>query len=319
MVQKDPLLEKAMALMNERLVGVEESLISDFESPENPILFVVGAQRSGTTVLTQALVSLYKISYPSNLIARFWLAPYLGALLGKSLSVNDEKMSFSSNFGATSGIGGPHEFSYFWRHWFPGSANNAKPCSLTTANARLLKKHFAAWQAVNNEPLLFKNLLEVLPNINNLSTLFPSAVFLNIYRDDVFVVQSTYESRKNYSGNHSNWFGIKPSNFEEIMKQEDPLLQSTEQVFYLKKDIQDSLSALPDERYLNISYEEFVSAPEKTINAIENKASIRRWRRNDRSVEDLNLRLGNVLRLTSDQISAIEDHMGKLRENRKHE
>ena len=313
--KKDPDLEKAIALMNESLIGPEELLIDDFKSPELPILFVIGAQRSGTTVLTQSLAGLYNISYPSNLIARFWRAPYLGALLSQSLKVNAEKMLFNSKFGATDGISGPHEFSYFWRHWFPGSAINAAECIISKKKQTILNKHFAAWQSVNNEPLLFKNLLEVIPNIQNLSSIFPTAVFLNIIRDDFFVIQSTYESRKNYSGNYESWFGIKPKNYKKIMQIDDPLIQTTEQVFYLKKDIDESLSKIPENRYININYEDLIADPEKNISRIESKCRISNWRRPDRNCDDLSLKLGNEVRLKSDQIQLIENHLQHLKKS----
>jgi len=318
-VKKDPYIEKVFALMNESLIETEENLIDNFTSPELPIILVIGVQRSGTTVLTQALVSLFNLSYPTNLIARFWRAPYIGAMLNHSLRINDEKMLYSSTFGATSNVSGPHEFSYFWRHWFPESATNALPWMLSGQQQDLLRKHFAAWQSVRNEPLLFKNLLEVIPNIENLSTIFPTAVFLNIIRDDFFVIQSTYESKKNYGEEYKSWFGIKPKNYREIMEIDDPLIQSTEQVFYLKRDIAGSLSQIPKDRYLNIAYEDFMSSPEKIIGEIATKIKINPWRRSDREHHDLNLESGNKVRLQKDQINIIKSHLKYLKEAKNYE
>jgi hypothetical protein len=305
--RKDSRLENAIALMNESLVGPEELLIDTFDAPTHPILFVIGAQRSGTTVLTQMLATLYRVSYASNLIARFWRAPYLGALVSKSLKLDEQPMEFRSDFGATLGASGPHEFSYFWRHWFPGCAQDAKPMELPEVQATLLKKHFAAWQSISEEPLLFKNLLEVVPNIHVLAKIFPTAIFLNIQREDLYVVQSTLESRKSYGGDYQNWFGVKPSNFEEIMKEPNPLVQVVKQVHYLKKEIEESLSRLPDDRYINISYEDLIDSPEKTIESIDSKFKLGQWRRPDRLIENLDLRKGNRIRLSPDQVSAIHE------------
>jgi hypothetical protein len=243
----------------------------------------------------------------------------MGALFSKSLKVQEEQMLFSSEFGATAKVNGPHEFSYFWRHWFPESAITGKPWKMADPQKELLRKHFAAWQSVNDEPLLFKNLLEVIPNINNLSSIFPSAVFLNIIREDLYVIQSTYESRKNYGDNFHKWFGIKPSNYKQIIKIKDPLIQVTEQVHYTKNDIQESLSMLPEERYINIRYEEFISAPEKVLEAINLKFNLRGWRRANRPIKDLELKTGNKVRLTAIQVEKIERHLKELKRSRKHE
>lgn len=309
---KDPHLEQSLELLNGCLVGAEEFLIDQYVAPKHPIVFVIGAQRSGTTVLTQSLATFYRISYPSNLIARFWRAPFLGALVSKSMGLGEENMAFRSDFGATGGANGPHEFSYFWRHWFPGSAHNARPWNLSEAHATLLKKEFAAWQAVGDEPLLFKNLLEVIPNIQGLAALFPTAMFVNISRDDLFVIQSTYESRKNYGGDHAAWFGVKPSNFREVMKTADPLLQIVEQVHYLKREIANSLASLPSSRSLHVRYEDLVADPANTIRTIEERCGLARWRRDDRTIDALDFRSGNDIRLSEEQVEAIRAHCRSL-------
>ena len=312
-IRKDPHIERSLALMNGCLIGAEEFLIDEFEAPEHPIVFVIGAQRSGTTVLTQALATLYRISYPSNLIARFWRAPYLGALVSRSLQLGEQNMTFRSDFGGTGGLSGPHEFSYFWRQWFPDSAQNAQPWDMSAAQAALLTKELAAWQAAADEPLLFKNLLEVVPNIQSLAALFPTAVFLNVSRDDLFVIQSTYESRMNYAGDHAEWFGVKPTNFREVIKTADPLLQVVEQVHYVKQDIAESLAALAKNRYLNLRYENLIADPGGTIGAIDAKSGLTRWRRNDRALDALDLHPGNVIRLSDEQVEAIRTHQKSLR------
>lgn len=313
--EKDPYIEKVLGLINSSLAGPEEFLINDeFEEPQLPIFFVIGAQRSGTTVLTQSLATLYSLSYPSNLIARFWRAPYLGAIISKSLNLNNESIGFDSKFGATLGVKGPHEFSYFWRHWFPESAALAKAWNMPPSHEKQFKKHLAAWQSVNEQPLLFKNLLEVVPNIVNLSKMFPPAIFLNIVREDLFVVQSTYECRKKYNGDYNSWFGIRPKNYKQIMEIEDPLIQCTEQVFHVKKDISDALSTLPDERYLTLKYEDFVSDTESVIDLLNSKFNLDPWNKEEKRIEDLKLKSGNKIRLDTADVQKVESHLETLSE-----
>jgi len=311
-VKKDKYLEEVMSVMNEQLSFIEGSLIKKFKTPELPVLFVIGVQRSGTTILTQALANAYNISYPSNLIARFWKAPYIGALLSKSLKVNEEEIQFNSFYGATKGINGPHEFSYFWRDWFPGSAENAKPYYLSDEQKVLINRHFAAWQSVDHEPLLFKNLLEIIPNIINVNEIFQTAVFVNIIREDFFTIQSTYESRKKYGGSYDSWFGVKPSNYKDVIRISDPLLQTVEQVFYTKLDIASSLKKLPDEKYINVYYEDFISNPGDVLNKIESKFGLKKWRRRDAGYQNLNLSSGNKIRLKAEQVEIIKNRLNQL-------
>lgn len=312
-IKKDQYIENVLSKMNNSLEDVENLLISDFEVPTLPILFIIGAQRSGTTVLTQYLANIFSFSFPSNLIARFWKAPYIGSLLSYNLKINDETTSFNSKFGATSGINEPHEFSYFWKYWFPESAKNGKSFKITEKNKISLRKHLDAWQSISNEPLLFKNLLEIIPNIENLSEIFPSAVFVNIERNDFYVIQSTLESRLNYGGNYNNWFGVKPKNYLEIITNEDNLIQVIDQVFYVKQDIINSLSKIDKSRYININYEDFITNPESIIKNIENKFNIGKWRINNKIVNKSALISGNIIRLKADQIKSIKDRIQYLK------
>jgi len=120
--KKDELEEKVLFEMNQTLYPKELELISNFTNPNLPIIFIVGAQRSGTTLLMQLMTSFFKLSYPNNFIARYWNVPFIGAVLYNSLSRNLNKknnIDLHSDLGYTSGLEGPHEFGYFWKKWFP--------------------------------------------------------------------------------------------------------------------------------------------------------------------------------------------------------
>ena len=58
-------------------------------SPSRPIVFVLGAPRSGTTLLTQWLAASGHFGVPSNLLARFYEAPYIGGLVQRLLTDPD--------------------------------------------------------------------------------------------------------------------------------------------------------------------------------------------------------------------------------------
>ena len=106
--------------MNKTLAIVEKVHIQQFIQPQKPVIFVVGVPRSGTTILTQLLLSAFQIGYVNNIVAKFWQAPYIGSILAKSLKNNQQNLNIStdSNYGFTNEYEGPHEFGYFWRRWF---------------------------------------------------------------------------------------------------------------------------------------------------------------------------------------------------------
>jgi hypothetical protein len=87
--QKNEKLEDLLILLNDVLWIAEEKAISKFEQPQFPVLLVVGCPRSGSTLITQWLSNLGVFSYPSNLLSRFFKAPYIGALIQKMLTDPD--------------------------------------------------------------------------------------------------------------------------------------------------------------------------------------------------------------------------------------
>lgn len=107
--------------INHALMQIEhENRPLNWMEVRDPIFFVVGPPRSGTTVLTQVLAYALKAAYITNINARFWLAPVTGALLSIEILGGDPAGNlgyqfFESRRGRTFGGGGIHEFGYFWK------------------------------------------------------------------------------------------------------------------------------------------------------------------------------------------------------------
>lgn len=265
--EKEESLEHILEKVNERLSAVETDLLSSFERPKLPIIFIVGAQRSGTTLLMQLLIQKFKVGYPSNFTARFWSCPYIGAKIYESFDLSQDKKSFTSDLGYTKGLNGPHEFGYFWKQWFPWLAYEEN--KYDEIDYSQLKRELAAWQSINQRPLLFKNLIYLTGHIQKLHKLFPTAFFINIKRTPVYNIQSTYLSRLKLFNSEKEWFGIKPSKYSEL--KDMPIDQQIAgQVYHIRKEIQDQLQEIPSSKYVNISYESLITNPKEFLNHIEN-------------------------------------------------
>jgi hypothetical protein len=74
-------LENILNLLNSNLENTEKDLISQFKEPQYPVVFIVGVARSGSTLLYQYFAQSSFFSYPSNIISRFYKAPYIGSLI----------------------------------------------------------------------------------------------------------------------------------------------------------------------------------------------------------------------------------------------
>lgn len=304
---KDLATEELFERINNSLEDIEQEAIKDFNKPEIPVVFIVGIQRSGTTLLMQLLANHFEINYPDNLIARFWRAPYIGAQLKEQLAYKIEN-DLTSDLGFTAGISQPHEFGYFWKRWFSDTTSDA----LENSEAEKLNKELDAWQKINNKPLVFKNLIQVVPNLVQIAQKIPNSYFLFVKRQNEFVIQSTLNSRKKMFGNHHEWFGIKPSNFKDIIQQKDPVLQVTEQVYYLNKDFKDFKKAVRSERILTVEYEKLA---ENTNLHLE---KIKDWLQLDSSEisnDNKSVINKNEITLSKAEFQKIKDHFKKLNQS----
>jgi len=271
--RKDELEEKVLMEMNQTLYPKELELIKEYDKPELPVIFIVGAQRSGTTLLMQLMINFFELAYPNNFIARYWNVPFTGAVLYKSLSknygsVND--VDLSSDLGYTKGLDGPHEFGYFWRKWFPWESWEEK--HYDKIDYSVLQKQLDAWQKLYDKPIIFKNIVQVSFNIDKLNELFPNSFYIYIKRKPEFVVQSTLLSRTKLYNDQSKWLGLKPPEYNEI-KHLPIIEQITAQVYYSRKHIEDLLTKT---NHITVEYERVIEEPDKVLNLINENLNLNR-------------------------------------------
>src|SRR4051812_11135485 len=113
--RKDTPTEDFLAELNAELVEFEDGRYERLQETL-PTLHVIGAPRSGTTLLHQVIASSLDVQSITNLVAAFWRAPVTGLRLARMLDVDAVASAFPSTFGRTRGLVEPHEFGYFWNH-----------------------------------------------------------------------------------------------------------------------------------------------------------------------------------------------------------
>jgi hypothetical protein len=264
---KDNEFENVLVGMNIALQPLEAEYVSGFDQPHYPVILIGGTQRSGTTLLMQLLIEYFEVGYVSNLMARFWKAPYIGARLFKELSRKQRAKSadFTSELGTTYGYEGPHEFGYFWQHWFPyNETHQTSAEDLESMHVSLFHQELAAMEQVFDAPLAFKNPIVFSLNIEALARILPTAIFLICHRDPVYVAQSTLLSRVEYHGRKDRWFSVKPAEYTWLKDCPYPE-QIAGQIFYTEKRIRESLSGIGKRRHLIIEYEDLCKDPETEL------------------------------------------------------
>jgi hypothetical protein len=261
--------EKVIKEVNKRLSTLELKVIEEFNMPEKPVFIVVGAPRSGTTLLLQTIIEYFNIGYVNNYIAKYWEAPVIGAILFQSMNLNKERQSFISDSGFTTGIHGPHEFGYFWKRFFKyEDSHQIKELDYPSINHKLLNKEISGLEDILKKPMIFKNPPALSLQIKFFNKYVPNTHFIYIKRDPKFIAQSIYLKRKQIYKDEQHWYSTKPAEYQ-YLKEKDPIEQIAGQVFYTIRKIENDLYEISDNSKTIIDYEDFCRNPIKCINTCE--------------------------------------------------
>lgn len=270
-----------LGLLKDKLYPVQKSIEKDIAQPNHPLLFIVGAPRSGTTILTQWIASLGSHAYGSNFLTRFAYAPYIGALIQRLLfeekfdfhgDLQDIKseISLESNLGKSKGALGVNEFQHFFRNYM----NNFDPEFLSKdefskVQIDSLLAGFASMEAVFEKPFCTKAFM-LQYNIMQLYEKYKNIIYLHTVREPIYNMQSIYVARKKYFNSTKIWLGPKPKEFLELSKM-DEFHQIAGQVYFTNKSISESFDKLPVSNTITIQYEDFCTDPMAAYNKLVSK------------------------------------------------
>lgn len=268
-------LESLLAEVNG---AIGDALKPPYEKPRHPVVLIMGAPRSGTTLTSQWLAGLGHFAYPTNLAARFYANPYLGSRIQQILADHDhgnqiglqQDLAFSSALGKTEGALAPSEFWYFWRQFFQfGEIQKLSEGELAAADSRGFLKGLAGMEAAFEKPAMLKGMI-MSWHIDYLNSILDKAVFLNVERDSFYNTQSLYFARQRFFGDLARWYSFKPPEYA-FLKDEPPMRQLAGQIAFTRKAIRDGLATVSEERKLTFRYEEFCEAPEGVYEALRDR------------------------------------------------
>ncbi len=226
-----------------------------------PNVYIFGTLRSGKALMHQVLNACLEVAWPTNLMARFWEAPVIGLRLSRILNLFDSAMDFSSDCAVTKGVGGPHEFGYFWGKWFNNpEVRSRRGEALLDIDWEGLRNELWAMGNEVERPMIFQTFLPVLQRFDLFRAIQPNSLFIFLYRDLADVAVSILNVRKRRYGNPSMWWAVRPRNVEELL-----LLPPVDQISAQVRSIVDILaqarSEVPPENLLVTSYRRFCQNP----------------------------------------------------------
>ena len=251
------------------LVHLEEYLLDLLIKGNDDIqprtMFILGAPRTGSTVLYQSLSARLGLPYISNVVNDcFPQTPILGLTIQKAFPV---EISFTSQYGKTSGRFQPSEGSAVMAHWFGGGHPSA------LVSDRILEgkmPHFmitlAAADALFGRPLVVKNAWNCF-RIRFLAEALPSACFVWIRRDVAAAAKSDLAARYETKGSPALWNSATPANVDSL-RQLPPTGQVVENQYEFDCAIGDGLRNFAAGRWMEVQYEELCRDPEGILDHI---------------------------------------------------
>lgn len=267
--RKDPGDEAFLGQLNAALAELEDEALLDLPE-ELPTLHVIGAPRSGTTLLYQVLASGLDVGYVNNLMAVFWRAPVTGLRLAKKLGVDRLESSFASDFGRTRGIEEPHEFGYFWNHHldYPDLAERG-PAHGSTIDWGRLAAVIRNMAHRGGRPMSFKPMLLVW-HLEAMVEAMPRTCYVWIRRERRTTALSLLKMRRTLFGSDEKWASLRPSeplDDAAPLAAEPPWRQVAAQVVLLERTIADAAARLGPDRVLELTYDDLCADPLGVLDA----------------------------------------------------
>ena len=259
--------------LNAYLAPRERELYRDYEI-EHPLIFVVGAPRSGTTLLSQLLAYCLDVGFIDNFAARFWLAPVHGIRLSKLIAGGPEPGAFESEYARTSRPTDIHEFGYFWRHWLSKHTFDDVVHAAEHENEidwDGLRLTLANIQHELGRPLVAKNMLGAY-HMPRLRRELGKVLFVCIERDPLDACVSILDARRKYYSDPAAWWSYVPVEYP-LLKDLDPWEQVAGQVHYLGAYYDRELAAVGADATIRVSYQELCSDPAGVLRRVASTAA----------------------------------------------
>lgn len=229
------------------------------KDPYQPI-FIIGAPRTGSTILYQAITNSYDVAYIDNIACGWHRNLRFGMWLSDRKYGSKPHHNFEADHGNTSRFGGhaPSECGGFWYRWLPKDRHFIDYSDITPVMIRELQSEIAGVSSCLKKPIIFKN-LNAGQRLRLISQAFPGAKIIFVRRDPRFVIRSISRARQRVGVPESQWWSIMPRNVGALLSLPE-LEKCAAQVYYLEKQIEDDLELFPPENIKEVHYRDFDNA-----------------------------------------------------------
>lgn len=230
--------------------------------PTRPIVLVCGPPRSGTTLVSQALIANLPVAYFNNLTSVFPRSPLTAnRAFGRWLGAPEP--GYHSYYGRSRRFSGANDALYLWDRWL-GRDRAVIPARLEPGARDAMIRFFGAMESATEKPLVAKN-----NNLNGFAHLvaeaLDTATILCLRREPVYLAQSLLRARREIHGDEEIAYGLAEAGAESG---DTPVGEVCRQVLFHERLMEDQLRRLGASRFRIVSYEGFCADPNATIRMV---------------------------------------------------
>jgi len=209
-------------------------------------IFIIGAPRSGSTILYQALTNHLDVLYIDNLACGWYEALFFGLWRSHRRFGDAPHDVFVSELGSTvaSGKHAPSECGSFWYRWLDRENHFVDHDDVTERMVSGIRREINAAMNYFDKPILIKN-LNAGQRLRLLAKCFPGARFIHIQRELEDNVRSLHVARQALGIRKGQWWSVRPKGYEALLRlPEREMLVA--QVASIERQIAEDIALFPE-------------------------------------------------------------------------
>ncbi len=247
---------KALALFSPLIKKWESKQIKKYASMplKHQPVFIIGAPRTGSTILYQTITNQLDVLYIDNLVCHFYRNIFFGFWLSNKFFGQKAHNCFDSDHGNTNGLHSPSECGAFWYRWLPKERHFIDYDDITDTMVKEIRDEITSVINYFDKPLVFKN-LNAGQRIRLLQKCFPNAKFIFVKREPIFTAQSILKAKRKLKIDDNQFWSVMPKNFKDLEKS-SAYEQIVSQIYFIEKQIVDDFKEFKELKLYTINYNE---------------------------------------------------------------
>jgi hypothetical protein len=230
-------------------------------------VFILGAPRCGSTLLSQLITQCLEVGYFSNFHAQLYGSPALAERL-RPKALSGHQSDYASQHGVTRGWHAPSENAAFWYRFFRRTPAYVPLAEMPEANGRAFRRSIGRFIGVCKSPVVLKNLYAAL-RLEVIQHYLPEARFIVLHRNLSHNATSVLNGRYKVFGNYHRWWSVEPPNVDRI-RQLNPAKQVVAQINAIYQLIETAERRTPSNphQFFHLNYEDLCADPGNELRKI---------------------------------------------------